>query len=138
MFTHIETLFFFKMVNETVNEEKIDVEADAAAFGNKRVIICVYQLNFHRFRKMSHIFSLHKQIHNAGITIVKNILQLLATTTTHKKIMAMEEFQYLVKLGICRLSNSSWASPPLHLVDKENEVYRRCGDYIRALIHHDF
>lgn len=39
-----------------------------------------------------------------------------------------KEFEYMMELGICRPSKSSWASP-LHLVPKPNNEWRPCGDY---------
>lgn len=43
---------------------------------------------------------------------------------------AKEEFQSMIEQGICRPSNSPWASP-LHLVLKKDGKYRACGDYRR-------
>lgn len=48
----------------------------------------------------------------------------------HKYKAAKEEFEAMIEQGICRPSNSPWASP-LHLVLKKDGKYRACGDYRR-------
>lgn len=44
---------------------------------------------------------------------------------------ARTEFEFLMRAGICRPSNSNWSSP-LHMVRKPDNTWRPCGDY-RAL-----
>lgn len=48
-----------------------------------------------------------------------------------KLVAAKKEFRQMVEQGICRTSSSPWASP-IHMIKKNNDEWRVCGDY-RAL-----
>lgn len=41
---------------------------------------------------------------------------------------AKAEFTFLMEQGICRPSSSTWAAP-LHMVPKQDNSWRLCGDY---------
>ena len=45
-----------------------------------------------------------------------------------KLLAAKKEFELMLKLGIIEHSNSEWASP-LHVVPKDKDSYRPCGDF---------
>ena len=70
---------------------------------------------------------------NVSHVIVTNGLPVVepARRLNPKKLQAAKaEFKSLLDQGICRPSNSPWAST-IHLENKVNETYRVCGDYRR-------
>lgn len=71
--------------------------------------------------------------HNVQHHIVTNCQPLFSKArrlNSEKMKIARAEFEKMLELGICRPSNSPWASP-LHIAPKPPAGWRPCGDYRR-------
>ncbi|XP_075150889.1 uncharacterized protein LOC142224999 [Haematobia irritans] len=79
------------------------------------------KINFHAKAK-------HSVEHNIETTSRPPVFCKPRRLSPEKLLIVKQEFEEMVKLGICRPSNSRWASP-LHMVKKASGEWRLCGDY---------
>lgn len=136
-------LVHYKLAVDLANKKLIDTTTKLESIGSVKFTDQHSIKTIVNTNKYEQLLSNYKEI----LTLPEN-RQIPATSTHHHIItngppvfakarrltpekfkIAKEEFEYLMKKGICRPSKSQWASP-LHMAPKkEANTWRPCGDY---------
>lgn len=137
-------LFHYKLLVDLANKRLVDTTTSLHSIGTLRnANICSILVNNSSHNRYEQLLNSYKDI----LTLPEN-KPIPSTATFHHIItkgppvfakarrltpeklkIAKAEFEYLMKKGICRPSNSQWASP-LHMAPKkQSQTWRPCGDY---------